>query len=176
MTCIVGVVEGGKVHIGGDSAGVSGLDLKIRRDRKVFVNGPFVFGCTTSFRMIQLLQFVLQPPKRHPDKDLMAFMVTDFIDAVRNCLKAGGYAKKENEKEEAGNFLVGYEGRLFQVFSDYQVGESVHGYDACGCGESYAIGSLFGAAGPAKERIERALTAAEANSAGVRGPFHIESV
>jgi hypothetical protein len=51
MTCIVGLVDGGRVWLGGDSAGVSGWDLTVRADRKVFRNGPYVMGFTTSFRM-----------------------------------------------------------------------------------------------------------------------------
>ncbi len=176
MTCIAGLVHEGRVFIGGDSAGVSGLDIHSRKDAKTFKNGEFVFGFTSSFRMGQLLRYSLSPPKRHPDKDVMNFMVTEFIDAVRACLKAGGYARRDSEVEQAGTFLVGYQGRLFRIADDYQVGESNNGYDACGCGEPFARGALFSNAALAPmERITQALQAAEEHSAGVRGPFHIES-
>lgn len=174
MTCIVGIVDGGLIRIGGDSAGISGWDLSQRADRKVFVNGPFVMGFTSSFRMGQLLAYSLKPPTRHPDVDVMAFMVTTFIDAVRETLKAGGFAKRNSEAEEGGAFLVGYQGRLFQVSSDYQVGESNHGFDACGCGAPAALGALHATRGQsAPDRIQAALAAAEAFSAGVRSPFHV---
>lgn len=176
MTCIVGIVQGDKVFIGGDSAGVQGWDSRVRADRKVFRNGPFVMGFTSSFRMGQLLAYSFTPPKRHDDTDIMRYMVTEFIDAVRACLKSGGLARRDNEVESAGDFLVGYSGRLFRVESDYQVGECVCGYDAVGCGHAYALGSL--SATPqqdAKKRILGALAAAEQFSAGVRGPFHVLS-
>ena len=51
MTCIVGLVENGKVYIGGDSAGVAGLDVRMRSDEKVFTKGNMIFGYTSSFRM-----------------------------------------------------------------------------------------------------------------------------
>lgn len=44
MTCIVGLAVNGKTYIGGDSAGVGGYDLTIRRDAKVFTNGEFAMG------------------------------------------------------------------------------------------------------------------------------------
>jgi len=177
MTCIAGIAHEGKVFIGGDSAGVGGLDLMVRKDRKVFANGDFIIGCTTSFRMIQILQYAFTPPKRHPDKDVMAFMATEFVDALRNAFKAGGFATKDKEAEWGGVFLVGYEGRLFRIDSDYQVGESACGYDACGCGESYAKGVLFATPDKgAQDRLDTALKAAEAHSAGVRGPFHVVSI
>lgn len=176
MTCIAGLIHNGKVYIGGDSAGVAGYDLAVRADKKVFRNGDFAMGFTSSFRMGNLLQHTLTPPRRHPDDDVHKFMVNEFVDAVRACLKKGGYASKENETEEGGTFLVGYEGRLFTIHSDYQVGEGLDGFAACGCGESYALGSLYTSKGSPRARITKALETAERFSAGVRGPFHIEVV
>lgn len=178
MTCIVAVVHDGRVIMGADSAGVDTgrYSLTVRADRKVFRNGEFVMGFTSSFRMGQLLAFSLNAPAPREGVNLFAYMVTDFINAVRDCLKSGGYATKQSEQEVGGEFLVGYRGRLFKIHGDYQVGESTTGYDACGCGDLIAIGSLYGTpdADP-KERILLALRAAETFSAGVRGPFHVES-
>lgn len=175
MTCIVGLVDSGKVYIGGDSAGVGGYSLSVRADRKVFKNGDFVMGFTSSFRMGQLLHHAFSPPKRHPETDLDKFMVTDFINGVRDCLKSGGYAEKHNEAEQGGTFLVGYCGRLFEVHGDYQVGEATAGFSAVGCGEDIALGAMFAnREGKPEKRIRTALEAAERFSAGVRGPFHIE--
>jgi ATP-dependent protease HslVU (ClpYQ) peptidase subunit len=171
MTCIAGVRDGGKVYLGGDSAGVGGYDLTVRADQKVFANGPFLFGFTSSFRMGQLLRYALVPPNLY-DREVMHFMCTDFIDAVRNALKAGGYATKDKEQESGGAFLVGFAGRLFAIHSDYQVAEAASGYDAVGCGEAYAKGALFASIGESPvHRINMALRAAEAHSAGVRAPF-----
>lgn len=177
MTCIVGLVDQGKVYIGGDSASVgSGYSLTVRNDRKVFRNGDFVMGFTSSWRMGQLLAFALCPPRPRDGDDLMGFMVRDFIGAVRQTLKDGGLAKITNGEETAGQFLVGYRGRLFNIDVDFQVGEQAAPFDACGCGHDVAKGSLFStkAVPDPRERITQALAAAEAMSAGVRGPFHIE--
>ena len=67
MTCIVGLEHKGKVYIGGDSAGVAGYSLSVRADQKVFINGNFIFGFTSSFRMGQILRFGFNPPRRHPE-------------------------------------------------------------------------------------------------------------
>jgi len=177
MTCIAGLVDNGSVYIGGDSAGVGGWALTVRSDRKVFRNGDFVMGFTSSFRMGQLLQHSFCPPKRHADTDIQKFMVTEFVNEVRRCLKDGGYAEKHNDAEQGGTFLVGYAGHLFRIGNDYQVGEAADGIDACGCGEQIALGALF-ANRTAKpdDRLMTALQAAERFSAGVRGPFHIEKL
>lgn len=180
MTAIAGFCDQGHVWIGGDSAGVGGWDLTVRADQKVFRNGEFLFGFTSSFRMGQLLRYAFTPPAQKEAQDVAAFMVTDFINAVRECLKAGGYARKTNEEESAGQFLVGYRGRLFFVEGDYQVGESADGYDACGCGAQAAKGALWATREYSwvdpTERLRVSLEAAEHHSAGVRGPFHMESI
>lgn len=180
MTCIVGVAHAGQVYVGGDSAGVNpgSYALRVRRDVKVFVNGPFAMGFTSSFRMGQLLHYALTPPPHEPpDLNVHHYMVTRFVDAVRACLKDGGYARKEHEQEEGGVFLVGYRGRLFRIASDYQVGEAVDGYDAVGSGDQAALGALHATQGQDPvERVFTALQAAERLNAGVRGPFTVVSV
>jgi len=175
MTCIAGLVDNGTVWLGGDSAGVnSNFQLHVRADQKVFENGSCVMGFTTSFRMGQLLRYAFHIPRSQEDQDVYEYMVTTFINGVRDALKAGGWAVKEKEKEEGGTFLVGYRGRLFLIDSDYQVGEFADGYGAVGCGDDIAQGALFATVGmEPKKRILTALRAAERFSAGVRGPFHV---
>ena len=177
MTCIVGLIHKKKVYIGGDSAGTAGLALTIRKDPKVFKVGKFLIGYTSSFRMGQLLRFNLNPPAHYPDMDVLKYMVTSFIDKVRQCLKGGGYAAKKDEVEQGGVFLIGYKGRLFKISGDYQVGEAIDHYEAAGCGEDIAYGSLFSSSKmKPRERIRIALEAAEHHSAGVRAPFIIQSI
>lgn len=175
MTCIVGLVFNKNVYIGGDSAGVNSCFHKqIRADEKVFVKDGFIFGFTSSFRMGQLLHYSLKLP---PVKaDLMAYMVTDFVDAVRNCFKAGGYGTTLNGEDSGGFFLVGHKGRLFQIAGDYQVGEVFDRYAAVGCGQELALGSLYSSTGKPEQRIRKALQAAAHHSAGVAAPFIIKKV
>ncbi len=172
MTAIVGLTHRGAVFIGGDSAGVSGLSLSVRADAKVFRTGRYLFGFTTSFRMGQLIRYSLKPTR--PKGDLDRFMTTKFIDAVRDCLKAGGWARKDNEREEGGTFLVGVGGQLFTVYDDYQVAKAADGYAAVGSGDQIALGALYATAKldlKPRRRLLLALHAAQRFNAGVRGPF-----
>ena len=173
MTCIAGLVHDGAVYLAGDSAGCSGWDLTVRADPKVFVSGSYVMGFTTSFRMGQLLRYAFTPPEPET-ADLHRFMCTSFADALRQCLKDGGWAKKDKDQEEGGTFVVGTHGRLFFFASDYQVGEPADSYAAVGCGAGYALGALHATEGRGaapRKRLDAALAAAERFSNGVRGPF-----
>jgi ATP-dependent protease HslVU (ClpYQ) peptidase subunit len=178
MTCIVGFIDKGKVIIGADSAAVSDFDITIRKDAKVFKNGEFVIGCTSSFRMIQLLRFSFKPPYIN-EKELYEYMCTAFIDEVRTCFKNGGYLQKYTDGDEkGGTFLVGYKNRLFIIDDDFQVGESTNEFDSVGCGSNYALGALYACSNNdmlATEKVLLALKAASYFSGGVRAPFKIET-
>lgn len=175
MTCIVGVTDGSTVTIGADSAGVSGWDLTVRADAKVWACNGWAFGFTTSFRMGQILRWSFVPPER--TVPLEAFMATTFVDGVRRCLKDGGWATTENGHETGGAFLVGHAGRLFTVQSDFQVSESVDPFATLGCGAAHALGALhLVRGGDTKDCVVRVLEVAEKCSVGVRGPFHVVQV
>lgn len=175
MTCIAAIVEGGDVWMGADSAGVAGLDLCIRRDPKIYRVKNILFGFTSSFRMGQLLGHRFNPPEHQAEWTIERYLHTVFIDAVRQTLKDGGFARTTNGEEQAGSFLVGYKGRLFNVCCDYQIAENVLPFNAVGCGALVALGALYVSAGkPPEKRLIEALYAAEAFSAGVRGPFIVE--
>jgi ATP-dependent protease HslVU (ClpYQ) peptidase subunit len=182
MTCIVGLIdkENNKVYIGGDSAGVAGLSISIRKDPKVFKRGNFIFGFTSSFRMGQLLMCgEMDLKKQKNNEDTYVYMVTTFIESIRHLFKEGGYSVIDNNEESGGTFLVGYKNRLFCVESDFQVGEVFDEYYSVGCGENYALGSLYTTKGTLltpQERINKALSAAEYHNGGVRAPFNIVSL
>jgi len=177
LTCIVAIKDNETVYIGGDSAGVAGYDVQIRADEKVFLNGPFIMGFTSSFRMGQLLRYKFTPPQYHKDVDIYKYMVVDFVDALRSCFSSSGYARKFNEEESGGTFLVGFQGRIFSIEDDYQVGEVFEEYNTVGCGANVALGSLYSTVGmPAEKRIQLALEAAEHFNAGVRRPFIIRKL
>lgn len=176
MTCIVGYVDkkSKKVFIGADSAGVAGLDITKRKDVKVFKVGEFIIGCTSSFRMIQLLRFSFKPPEVKT-KDVYEYMCTEFINAVRECFKNGGYLQKYSlGDEKGGSFLVGYKNRLFKIEDDFQVAENFDVFDSVGCGCSYALGSMHSNAKTklkAEQIVLKALDTASYFSAGVCKPF-----
>lgn len=177
MTCIVGLETKSGVLIGGDSAAANGWEIDTTRLKKVFRNGKFLIGYTTSFRMGQLLQYKLSvKPQKKKQSDL-EYLATTFIDAVRKCLKDGGFKKVENEQEKGGQFLVGYKGILYIVDSDFQVNSSIDGFMAVGCGSDFALGSLWDTRNLSpKKRVRQALKAAGHFSNGVCGPYYIEIV
>lgn len=180
MTCIVAIKDGNRIIMGGDSAAVGGLDIGIRKDRKVFKRGEFVFGFTESYRMGQLIQYgdpMPNLPADMPDADLHGWMCIDFIDWLRKTFDDKGWLEKRHEKEVGGFFLVGIRGHIYIIQDDFQVSERFDEYAACGCGENIALGSFHTTRSHknAKSRAKAALEAAAYHSAGVSAPFILEA-
>jgi ATP-dependent protease HslVU (ClpYQ) peptidase subunit len=172
MTAIVGVAKEGKVYLGGDTRGSNGWTGSQYSLPKVFTNGVCVMGYTSDYRMGQLLQYSFSPPKRHKEEDLMKYMITDFVEGIRTTLKSGGYASVESNVEKGGFFLVGIEGRLFRIESNYAVLEPARQFDAVGCGEDFALGCLYNNLDKdPKVRLKEALETAAEFSIGVSAPF-----
>ena len=177
MTCIVGLVCNDNVFMGGDSQGSGGGGKVALKNRKVFKNGAFLIGYTSSYRMGQLLQHSFSPPAQKEGQDVFAYMTTDFINAVRDCMKSGGYSTNDKGEESGGDFLVGYKGRLFEIQDDYAVLESEHTFNSVGCGFAYAFGSLYSTDNlDPRERILKALGASEQFSMGVGKPYYVETL
>lgn len=178
MTAIVGITDGRQVVIGGDSFGGNTTYGCIRSDPKVFKNGPYVLGFTSSFRMGQVLKYAGLPDPR--GTDLHKFMSTKFIDGIRRVFKKAGIATMQNQTESCGTFLVGYKNRLFLIADDYQVGESERGYFAIGAGIEVASGALHVLTkhknnANLRTKVLLALEAAAEHTPTVAGPMTILS-
>lgn len=170
MTCIIGLVHNEKVHIAGDSAGISGTNLTIRADPKVFRNGPFLIGFSGSFRVGQLLRYALKPPI-HPDgMDDYEYMVVEFVKSVRLCLKDNGF-------DSGPIFLVGYKNQLYQVDTDFQVGIPLYRIAAIGCGSQIALGAVHALCDlEPEDKLRRGLEIVAGLNTGVAAPFTIQKL
>lgn len=174
MTAIAGLKHRGDVWLGADSAGSAGHYLSVHQEPKVYRRGEIGIAFTSSFRFGQLLQHTLVVPPILKS-DLHAWMVVDFVGAVRTCLRAGGWLKKKEEQESAGTCLVAVRGRLFQMQDDLQISERAGDFDVSGCGHDLLLGAL--ASQPKsmapRTRVRSALGIAARYSAWVAPPFRI---
>ncbi len=182
MTCIVAIAHEGAVLMGGDAAAVDDTNYAIGTcaEPKVWVAGPVAFGACGSFRVAQLLRWRMNVPMPDPADDALSYVVGPLVDAMRTVLAEGGalttWDTDSTEELTASGLLLGIAGRVFEVYSDFGVGELVEPYGSVGCGSMLALGALAATEGlrvRPRRRIELALDAAERHSAGVRGPHTI---
>jgi len=159
MTCIVGLMENGKVYIGADKSSSCGGVIRKTALNKVFKKGSYIIGYTTSFRMGQLLEHVIELPEPPEAGADLHFMVSSFVEKIRKDFKGYGFSTVDNNEETGGTFLVGVNRKIFKINSDYQVGLYEDNFACCGSGEEYAeavMEALKDIVSP-KERIAKAI-------------------
>lgn len=187
MTAIVGLENKGKVIMGADAAATTGhYSFTQIATEKVWVSGHYIFGSCGSFRINQLLRYSMNIPQAlpHDERDIDEFMVTDFMDAVKQILTEQGMLEDHRNVStiaDDSDFLVGVHGRLYLIALDFSVIRSATGYAATGSGYDLALGALHatGNISPKvapKTRIQLALEAAAAHNAAVAAPFTILEV
>jgi len=181
MTCIVGFQKDDRVYIGGDSCGSTDDGQRCTRsDVKVFQNGPILFGCSASYRGLQLLHHALDVPDYDPRDDVMKYLVVDLVDAIRECFREHGALSKSEEDgntdESIVNALFAFQGKLYHIEGDFQIGKCYDGYDSTGCAAAYGQGVLhyFNSieyAGPPACILKAALDAASTHNGAVAPPY-----
>lgn len=137
MTCIVGVEFKDKVYIAGDLQGTGGNHKIFHTQPKVFKKGGVIFGYTTSYRFGQIIEHIMiDPVVPSEESEIYRWMITSLVPDIKNVLTSNGWT-------EGGTCLIGVKNQLWSLQGDYSILRSVKGYDACGSGTEYAIGSMF---------------------------------
>lgn len=169
MSCLVGIEHNGKVYIGADSAASSDEEIRIRRDQKLFRNDYLIIGACGSIRILQCLKEGLWKPSR----DLNS--IEEIVEMMRlHLIDMNTITNTEGVDSFESNLLIGYDGKLYEILTDFQIAEAVEGYTSNGGGKCYALGSLYETAKlkiKPEERIMRALEVAEFFCPSVRSPF-----
>ena len=183
MTCIVGLVDrNDRVHIGADSASVDrGHVIVHGKSPKVFIGKRgILYGVSTSFRMLQLLEHEFDPGEIPEDgESLLHWMVTVYCRELRRCFYDAGFSSKTDNIESAGRFLCSLRGRLFMIDSDFHVNENKYPYNAIGSGYEFSLGSLRALYDLELKPIDivfKTLEIAAYHCATVDSPFDIVSV
>lgn len=137
MTCICGMVRNNHVYMAGDLMGSNGFTGKVYPDSKVFVNGEFIIGYTSSFRMGQILEWNWQQPLRQEGISDREYMQLNVVESLRETFAAFGYGVKSGLEDIGGNFLIGYHGKLYEMQDNFSL-LSVEDFAAVGSGQYHA--------------------------------------
>jgi hypothetical protein len=193
MTVIVGIVDNGKIWMGGDRCASSPNVKALLAAPKVFIKQvgirapatlvvpplPVLFGWCGSPRIGQLLQHCDMPCI--PEEGVMHWVTITLPDHVRALCKNHGVLRSENGLDTMAvnsALLIGIYGQLFQMEENLQVIQNMEQEDAAGSGAEYALGSLYTTRRmelAPKYRVELALESALQNPF-VAGPFDILSI
>lgn len=188
MTLIVGLyTPDRRLFVGGDSGSFTDEgNVFVVSGGKVFRKGRFVIGCAGSPRFAEVFQFGFEPPelKATDPLEVDAFMVRDFVTALRDVLAKSGSLSKETSSE--GDIIQAYSGSVvgvqgvgvYYLGADFSIrrpapaeGEQL---TATGSGATYALGAMVATrAAEPRARIEGALNVTAELHNCVRPPFSI---
>jgi ATP-dependent protease HslVU (ClpYQ) peptidase subunit len=177
MTCIVGIVDRGRVLMGGDSAVTFDDGMQVACASKLWRAGKFLLGGAGDPGFVGAVRYEMMTPKRRGE-DPARFVGRDLVAAMREALAACGFTRSTDDGcYGGGEVLVGYRGALYHVGSDLGFHAIPCGYAAIGSASSVALGALHALRDrPPVERLRAALEAAAEHSAKVRAPFTFEEL
>lgn len=171
MTCIVGLVEDGKIYMGADRGMSDKRFIASSLTPKIRKIGPILIGYSASRGTGQLAHFVNYPK---PDfNNVERWVRMDMCKALQEASEA--YKVDISAEGIAADFLVGVGGKLFEVTTtDWSVTE----YEAIatGSGYSYALGALHATSSydiSPRDRVKIALDAAIKYSPSCQSPIDL---
>ena len=181
MTCIVGITDGHRTVIGGDSAGSSPDNPEIHTTdvSKVFATGEYLVGYCGSYRAGQLARWDMDwPEPPEPGADLECFFTRVVVKALRQAMQDAepGFTQA---LPRTAQFMIGLRGHLFSIGQDYSAVKLKDPWLAIGSGRQAAYGALHVLGGldlDLEEKVRRALVATQECTANVREPFQLVSV
>lgn len=174
MTCIVSVVERGRVHMGADSMVTEGDTVIVSRDPKVWQSGPCVVGACGDAAWWELLRDRVQWDRMSRCESEREFR-RELLDEIRQRAKALGIdlrGEDDDDDSVSGSALVGVGGALYLCDHYLTVTRVAEPFASIGSGSGPALGALFVTQGqPVRKRLTLALTAAERYTTTVRRPW-----
>lgn len=138
MTCIVAVKIKNEIAIGGDTLGSNGFNKTHYTNKKVFSNGEFTIGYTTSFIMGQVLEHLWRPPARMEGTSTQEYLIVDVIPSIRQCFSNNGINEHKDGLNEGGSFILVFEGDIYEVQPDYSIMKSEQDFVSVGSGTYHA--------------------------------------
>lgn len=171
MTCIVGLVDNGKVYMGSDRGMSDKRFIASSLTPKIRKIGPILIGYSASRGTGQLAHFL-----NYSKPDLSNVERWVRMEMCKTLQEASEIYKVDISAEtNAADFLVGVGGKLFEVSTeDWSVSE--YEVIATGSGYQYALGSLHATATydiSPRERVKMSLEAAIKYSPSCQSPIDI---
>ena len=174
MTTIIGVEYANRCVILGDSRIVGDSKIYSHPDMvKVVTNGNYLVGVAGDVRALQVVLHTWKPPVllAKDKNNIFQFMVNKVAPSLKQLLAdAGLLDSKSPDKDFEINIIVGLNGQLFEIDSDFAVSRNSDGYYAIGTGGDYALGALYAGVTP-----EQAAEIAAVNDSKTAGPFTTET-
>lgn len=185
MTCIAAIVEKQKVFMSSDSCEYyrgcmsnCGTKIAIKTIEYKGQDTQMLIGTAGLSRVSELIKHRFTPPVRKCE--VLPYLVGDFTNTFRDCLREAGALYKSNEEENIDYVaLIGYCGKLYRWCNNYSIRECVEGFEVVGSGH-IARALLYAIKDNRKmtpyDKLQKTQEYAAYHAEGVRPPFFFNEV
>jgi len=174
MTTIVGVQTADGCVIASDSRVAEGGKVYTHPEMvKAVERGNYIIGGAGDYRALQVVLHGWQPPlvTVKAKQNLYEFVINKVAPSLKTTLTEAGieFTKSSDSDDKFElSLLVGINGTMFEIDSDFAVAMNDTGLYAIGSGGDYALGALHAGA-----TVLDAMRIAAVNNNGTSAPFHI---
>jgi ATP-dependent protease HslVU (ClpYQ) peptidase subunit len=174
MTTIVGVENADGCVIASDSRVAEGGKVYTHPKMvKAIERGSYIIAGAGDYRALQVALHVWQPPvvSAKAKQNLYEFVINKVAPSLKTTLSEAGieFTKPSDSDDKFElQLIIGINGSLFEIDSDFAVAMNSTGFYAIGSGGDYALGALHAGA-----TILDAMQIAAINNNGTSAPFHI---
>lgn len=180
MTVLCAVRDGKTVALAADSQTSTGnlvMNLGEKIWRTTTGGADWLLAGTGKVRIAQVVRYQFSPP--HGDEtDLMRYLVTTFVPALRTVLAGANVEYKLNEVTSTdAAFIAARHGRIFSISHDYCVVEHSADRWASGSGMELALGAMHASSAKTPADIAHAgVAAAIEYDLHCAGPIQVETL
>lgn len=169
MSVAVAVIDGSTLVMAADSQWSTSYVKATSANAKLMTFGHALSGVVGNPRVLNVLSTMVPPDEFRLD---YSWLVREYVPLLMNTLKD---AKALQESDGIASMpdtalLIGGDGSLFTVHSDFSVMEHCQSYAAIGSGQEVAIGALAALSTiPPADRARRAIEIVSENTPWVGG-------
>lgn len=174
MTTIVGVQNADGCVIASDSRVADNGKVYSHPEMvKAVERGSYIIGGAGDYRALQVVLHGWSPPlvTAKAKTNLYEFVINKVAPSLKTTLLEAGVEFNKSPDSDYKfelQLIVGINGTLFEIDSDFAVGMNDTGLYAIGSGGDYALGALHAGA-----TVLDAMRIAAVNNNGTSAPFHI---
>ncbi len=174
MTTIVGVQNADGCVIASDSRVAEGGKVYTHPEMvKAVQRGSYIIGGAGDYRALQVVLHGWTPPlvTAKAKQNLYEFVINKVAPSLKTTLADAGieFTKpSDNDDKFELSLLIGINGTIFEIDSDFAVAMNDTGLYAIGSGGDFALGALHAGA-----TVLDAMRIAAVNNNGTSAPFHI---
>jgi ATP-dependent protease HslVU (ClpYQ) peptidase subunit len=174
MTTIIGVQTADGCVIASDSRVAEGGKVYTHPEMvKAVERGSYIIGGAGDYRALQVVLHGWTPPlvSAKAKQNLYEFVINKVAPSLKTTLTEAGIEftkSSDNDDKFELQLIIGINGTIFEIDSDFAVAMNDTGLYAIGSGGDYALGALHAGA-----TVLEAMRIAAVNNNGTSAPFHI---